>query len=483
MYYNLFCYITLIATKEAEAVSNPYDLGPVEIGQQLQLTTLNNYSQCFALSAPGNFGKSFWLRSLAYATPTSLEYLSVYVDLNLRAADSVQAFYELIVRRLLITLKTRAIKYPPKLEELYSELAGNAANGFVIARNFLLVWQELFAFWSGKLILLLDEFDQPFQNLPDAVFLHLRALCDNYPTCLSLIVATNLPLLANGRDEQEGVAEFYELFAAAGQLRLQALSQPESDRLVADITAKQHHADLSPLQRAEIFRLAGGHPGLTRLVANYILSTISDLATVAAVTVENEWEQNLRLNGEIQRECKRIWVSLHPTEHHTLLQHLEGISTLAADNPIGTLTERGLLRVDPETGQSQIFARLFEWFVRDQLTATQSNPPQPAQFAARPALTYDPHQEKVISGNGEPGLRLVGNAALLFKYLFMRQSEPWCSKDELITAIWGNGGYSSENLDRLVSDLRQDIGDTDKQIIRTIPRRGLQMVGVAEWHS
>lgn len=462
---------------------NPHNLAQVEIRPPLQLAPLNISSQCFALSAPGNFGKSFWLRNLTGTTSASFKFLPVYIDLNLRADNSLQAFYELIVRTLLTSLKTNAIKYPQELEEFYNELSSNIAISFVIARNFILVWEELFAFWPGTLVLLLDEFDQPFQNLPDIAFLHLRALCDRYPTRLSLIVATNLPLLANGRDEQEGVAEFYELFAATGQLRLHGLSQPESDKLVGDITASCHYPNLSTLQLAKIYRLAGGHPGLTRLVANYIISTNSVLTTTTAAVVENEWEQNLRLNIEIQRECKRIWVSLHQSEHTALLQHLEGISILAADNPLGTLTERGLLRFDSVTGKSQIFARLFEWFARDQLTSAQSSLPQAAKATTSPTLSYDTHQEKIILSNSEPGLRLVGNAALLFKYLFMRQSEPWCSKDELITAIWGNGGYSSENLDRLVSDLRQDIGDTDKQIIRTIPRRGLQMVGVAEWHS
>ncbi len=110
---------------------------------------------------------------------------------------------------------------------------------------------------------------------------------------------------------------------------------------------------------------------------------------------------------------------------------------------------------------------------------------QPSSRAGPPAplLAYDAHHQVVIFHNGERRLPLSGNASVLFDYLFLRQSIPYCSKEELISAVWGQAAYSSENLDRLVSDLRQLLGDYDKQIIRTIHRRGLQMAGVSAWRG
>jgi hypothetical protein len=444
------------------------------------------------------------LRKLAQP-PYPEKLLLVYLDFNLRADDSLQAFYELILRQLIQIFQTQQLPFE-KLESLYQPLTEANPTSFTLARNFLAAFDQVFVILNQsqpprRLILLFDEFDQPLQFLPDLAFLHLRALKDRYPDQLSYVVATALPLLAYEQDDQpDALAEFYELFEATDLLRLSGLSPAET----ADLAGCYNPA-LKPAQLEQLYRLSGGHPALTRLLTqklSRLLASSSASDSAQQTEVEAEIEEILKLDSEIRLECRRLWRSLHPTERQRLFQYLEGIQTISLDSPLGTLTERGLLTHHPD-GSSKIFALAFEWFIREELrnlnqennsgartAATNESPNSNSNFtssnATPPYLGYDPHREIVyfLGSNQEhlPPLPLTGNAARLFQYLYLRQGET-CSKEQLISAIWGNGGYSTENLDRLVSDLRQEIGDQHKEIIKTIPRRGLLMQGVREYRG
>src|SRR5262249_43084748 len=46
------------------------------------------------------------------------------------------------------------------------------------------------------------------------------------------------------------------------------------------------------------------------------------------------------------------------------------------------------------------------------------------------------------------------------------------SKDELVNAVWTNVIVSDDSLTQCVSDLRRALNDSDRRIIKTVPRRG-----------
>ncbi len=438
---------------------------------------LTHSESCFSVSGPGNCGKSSLLRDFGRAENGPL-LAPIYIDCNLRADDSTPAFYELVLRALLANPKLPGRE---KLNDAYNQLVSPTATPFTVSRCFLMAMEQLLqALGQLKLVLLLDEFDQPLQSLPGLILLHLRALHDHYPNRLAYVVATGLPVTALGREEQEeGVAEFYELFLSYQLIRLGGLTKAESDKLTCDTTAGFSAPDFTPAQLRLLYELAGGHPVLTRLITRLLI--------FHPYTTNEEQAQairHIRQDSEIQLECQRIWKSLVESEQKSLLQHLEGVKNLSNDTSLGSMAQRGLIVADGDA--SRIFARSFEWFVREKLQHDFQVGLPPAVAVAAPlpqTISYDLRREIVVLDGGKQRLPLIGNAAKLFKHLYMRQSEPVCTKDELITAIWGTGGYSAENLDKLVSDLRQDIGDHERQIIRTIPRRGLQMVGVAEWKN
>ena len=49
-------------------------------------------------------------------------------------------------------------------------------------------------------------------------------------------------------------------------------------------------------------------------------------------------------------------------------------------------------------------------------------------------------------------------------------------KNEIISAIWGDVLVTEGSLTRCVSDIRKAIGDYDRRILRTVPRKGYLLV-------
>lgn len=64
-------------------------------------------------------------------------------------------------------------------------------------------------------------------------------------------------------------------------------------------------------------------------------------------------------------------------------------------------------------------------------------------------------------------LRLV-----LLIVLLAKQKKEVVSRTQLINDIWGNYGGAEEGLNQAISALRKLMGDTDKKIIETIPKKG-----------
>ncbi len=487
------------------------------------LSALAETEDCFSLSSPGNFGKSSLLRELA-ATGSSRDLLFLFIDCNLRADNSPQAFYELILRILLPELKFNP-QLASRAQVLYDQLLGSAATLFSFASSFITTFEQTLQTIDKKVVLLLDEFDGVLKFLPDLTLLHFRALKDKYPDRLSFVIATGLPLLASGREEEEGVAEFYELFSSRNQVLLGGLNRSETTNLASRLAPNNH--PLSPQKLTTLYDLSGGHPNLIKLVVPWLNGRPSREERKEREEREEEGEQQekeeekeeekeralnqlLREDREIKLECGRIWASLPESEQKALLQYLEGVKTLTTGSLIGSLQERGLVAGSREdTTTPHIFSRCFEWYLTEKLLGEQldyssktptsslktgsfreenlnlSNPPASplAPETLYRSIAYDPHRQEVILEGGSRRVILSGNASILFRHLFSRQSEPYCTKEELITAIWGNDGYGPENLDRLLSDLREEIGDEERKIIRTLPRKGLQMVGVARWQG
>src|SRR5262249_9510831 len=88
------------------------------------------------------------------------------------------------------------------------------------------------------------------------------------------------------------------------------------------------------------------------------------------------------------------------------------------------------------------------------------------QFAG---FTLDLNRLCLYGPSGRADLRPKSFEVL--RYL-LEHSGKVISKDELMQAIWPNTTVSDESLTRCVSDVRRALGDSQQQIIKTVPRRG-----------
>jgi hypothetical protein len=128
-------------------------------------TCLSNHPRCLSVSSPNNFGKSTLLRELAQPPSVPDKLLLIYIDFNLRADDSTQAFYELILRQLLQVFRDNRLPVE-KLENFYESLICSISSPFSLGRSFLVAMAEalqIVAAQKTSLVLLIDEFDQPLQ--------------------------------------------------------------------------------------------------------------------------------------------------------------------------------------------------------------------------------------------------------------------------------------------------------------------------------
>jgi hypothetical protein len=175
--------------------------------------------ECCSIVGLSNTGKSTLLRSLLLPKVKSKhlgdraeEYVFVYIDCNLMLELTEQGFYELILRSTLAELRELEIEQGllDRVEASYRNLV-NPANPFLVPLSFNEGLTAIGEAVQQRIVLLFDEFDEPFAGLDERIFLNLRALKDKYGPGLSYVVATDQPLTEQQRGDK--VAEFCELFA------------------------------------------------------------------------------------------------------------------------------------------------------------------------------------------------------------------------------------------------------------------------------
>ncbi len=219
--------------------------------------------ECCSIVGLSNTGKSTLLRSLPlpavkrkYLGDRADGYVFVYIDFNLMLELTEQGLYELILRSILAELKKLEIEQEllDRISASYRQLV-EPANPFLVPLSFN---EGLTAISEGlkqHVVLLFDEFDEPFTGLDQRVFLNLRALKDKYGPRLSYVVATDQPLTEQRRGAK--VAEFCELFAGS-TLFLSALGGDDAQQVIAQF-AREEEVEFSADDVAFVIAQAGGH--------------------------------------------------------------------------------------------------------------------------------------------------------------------------------------------------------------------------------
>jgi len=368
-----------------------------------------------------------------------------------------QGFCELILRRLLAEGRRQELQAETldRLQSLYRQAVNPPSSLMVplsLNQALALVAEDA----GRQMVLLLDEFDAPFQELDARVFLNLRALRDKHGEQLIYVVATDQRL--RGLRQEPEVDEFCELFAH--RTRVLALLSPPGAGWVLRQFAEEEGVSLSPEDEAFIWQQAGGHPGLLQAVYGVMVQAMRPDDPFWRLQEYRVVRGQLEDDPVVRVECGKLWNQLSAEEQRALI-----------------LLERGRPEKVPRSLQARgivcdgaIFSTLFEGFVR------------------RQGLIWRPRREGVrvdvesghvwVGGQLIPPLTELEYRLLLLLYGRLGDI---CTKDQIAEAVWGTDymeAVDDARIDKLVSRLRQKIEPqpAEPHYLVTIRGRGYQLV-------
>jgi hypothetical protein len=427
--------------------------------------------ECCAVVGVSNSGKSGLLRVLSHPEirqhlqePQVDDSVFVYVDLNRMLETTEQGFYELILRCL-----TEELPHRVSTAELLADLQASyqtlvaPPSPIQIPLSFSEALAAVCQGLAGRLVLLFDEFDEPFEQIEGRAFLILRALRDQYAERLSLVTATNAPLasIRRGRD----VDEFVELFEPF-TLCLKPLDTADVGRVMGWV-ADQEGYTFDEADRVFVSDRACGHLGL-------VLAVCRALGQVTGEPVRDrgqDWlihrqvETQLERDVHVQAECRKLWDGLTEEQQATLMV-LAGEKGETDPRALDSLRLMGLIFQDEE----RVFSPLFEGFIQRQRLIR----PQREE-----GVRVDVESGRVwVNGQDVGGLTDLEYRCLLLLYGHLNRI---CTKDQIAEAVWGQGYFATVDdarIDKLLSRLRARIEPEPERprYLITVRGRGYRLV-------
>ncbi|MDQ3248932.1 MAG: winged helix-turn-helix domain-containing protein [Chloroflexota bacterium] len=427
--------------------------------------------QCVAVVGFSNIGKSALLRLLTQPDvwvqelgEAGRDFLPVYVDCNRMLAMSDHGFYELVLRCLQESQEQLAT-LPALLNAYETQVA--PASEFQVPLSFNKGLTAVLGATKYKVVLLLDEFDEPISRIDTRVLLNLRALQDRYNQRLVFVTATAQPLTRQRVEEHCG--EFCELFSHHTWY-LAPLTRSDGERLVRRYMAA-FDADFIASDIDFIYEWAGGHPRMVEGVCQILEAAFEAVSSALDDPIER-WQhqrsvmRDFHNDENLMAECAKIWDSCSEPEQQQLL------ALAQADDPpqhaiIGELLRKHmLLKIE---GKPQPFCRLFAEFVQRKVVGGQ---PRSA------ALWVDIASGEVLVGG--KSVETLTNLEYRLIGLLFQNLDKIVDKYQIVTHVWGEG-YIDEvddaRIEKLVSRLRQKI-ETDAstpRFLTTVRGRGYKL--------
>ncbi len=416
-------------------------------------------AECCAVVGLSNMGKSALLRSVQTASRSQAEpadVLYIHIDFNLMVEMTEQAFYEIILRSALSalqTLETEPVR--ERVQEAYRQVV-DSSNPFRVPLGFN---EGIIALCEGlgkRIVLLCDEFDEPFTEIDQRVFLNLRALHDRYAEKLCYIVATAKRL----EDMREGaeIGEFGELFAHQ-TLYLGPLTRTDMQRATARLLGDDAATDRD---RDFVWQQTGGHPGLIEAVC-HVLGVIGvDMDEGDYGLVRDKLDSDLN----VRAECVKLWNALSASQQATLLEFVGG-QGVERDRLV-PLLRQGILR---QTGHGiDVFGALFGGFVRRQRLVSAPYPP---------GVRVDVDSGEVwVDGKRTETLTDLEFRLLLLLYGRMGKL---CDKYQIVESVWGDeyiDQVDDARIEKLVSRLRKkiELDTAEPRYLQTVRGRGYRLM-------
>jgi DNA-binding winged helix-turn-helix (wHTH) protein len=427
---------------------------------------------CCAVVGVSNTGKSYLLRALARPEvrqellgDQTTDDVFIYVDFNLMVEASEQGFYELILRCLVeqLSLLEQATETITRLQSAYRTLVA-PPTPFQVSLSFSEGLTAVCQYLPQHLVLLFDEFDEPYEQIDGRAFLNLRALKDKYRDKLSYVTATDRRLsnIRRGRD----VDEFVELFEPFTRY-LGALEREDVDEIISWV-AEQEGYTFADDDRAFLYHNAGGHLGI-------MLAVCRALGQVTGRTVRDEsqdWlihrqvREMLDRDLNVQAEVRKLWDDLTEAQQDVMVG-IVGAEASLDQRAMDSLAKKGLLREK----EGLLFAPVFEAFVRRQRLTRHRR--------------FEGVRLDVESGNvwvdGAQTATLTDLEYRLLLLLYGRLNKI-CDKYQIVEAVWGEeyiDQVDDARIDKLLSRLRAKIEPEPRNphYLLTVRGRGYKLVG------
>ena len=426
---------------------------------------------CAAIVGVSNTGKSHLLRTLASARAQqgvlgkkATDFVFVYVDFNLMLEATEQGFYELILRCLMEELIQHdpEDKFAGRLQTAYGTLVA-PPSAFQISLSFSEGLTAVCQGMSKRLVLLFDEFDEPFEQIEGRVFLNLRALKDKYRQRLTYVTASDRRLsgIRRGRD----VDEFIELFGPFTRF-LGPLAATDIGSLI-DWVANQEGYTFDDEDRAFVRHHADGHLGL-------LLATCRALGEVTGEPVRDagqDWlihrqvREQLDRDLNVQGECRKLWEDLTEAQQDALMA-VVGAEEDVEDRALESLRLKGVVR----SGDELLLSPVFEGFVRRQRLTRRRRHEGVRVDVESGTVWVDAHQA--------PTLTDLEYRLLLLLYGRLNKI---CDKYQIVEAVWGEeyiDQVDDARIDKLLSRLRAKVEPEPREprYIITVRGRGYKLV-------
>ena len=427
--------------------------------------------QCVELIGMSNVGKSallkllsdsdVWIQELGEA---GREFLPVYVDCNRMLGLTEQGFCELVLRCLQEASEELAAS--PELVGAYNTVVAPVSD-FQVPLSFSRGLTAALKESRRRIVLLLDEFDDPYANIDARVFLNLRAVQDRHSRDLAFVTATGRPLA--GLHNEPRHSEFAELFSNRSW-RLAPLTRSDTDAQVR----RYMTAFEAPFTAADfefVYRWSGGHPRMVEGICQVLQTFLEDDAQ--AQEASDRWQLHGQAGARVladaylTEECRKLWTECTAAEQAELVA-LDVADHRPDQGVIADLLRRYvLIRVE---GRPQIFSRLLAGYVQ-----RCSTPPQPATAA----LWVDT-AAGTVTVDGKPVESLTALEYKLMLQLFQNR-ERLIDKYQIVTSVWGES-YIDEvddaRIEKLISRLRQKIepDPSNPRFLTTVRGRGYKLV-------
>lgn len=403
---------------------------------------------CCAIVGVSNTGKSYLLRTLGRPEvrqrllgEQASRDVCVYVDFNLMLEATEQGFYELILRCLMEQLPGQDTGLADRLQDAYKTLVA-PPSAFQISLSFS---EGLTAVCQGlphHLILLFDEFDEPFEQIDGRAFLNLRALKDKYREMLSYVTATDRRLsnIRRGRD----VDEFIELFEPFTRY-LDNLEPEEADQIISWVATQEGYT-FDDEDRAFLLHHAHGHLGLLLAVSRALGEVTGEPVRDAGQDwlIHRQVREQLDRDLNVQAECRKMWDDLTEAQQDALVA-VVGSDEDLDERALESLRSKGLIREEKD----MLFSPVFEGFVRRQRLTRRRR--------------YEGVRLDVESGNvwvdGKQAPTLTDLEYRLLLLLYGRLNKI-CDKYQIVEAVWGEeyiDQVDDARIDKLLSRLRAKI--------------------------